>query len=150
MYQPLSMYVTFLKKDFDSFCNSRLQEIGLSQGLMFFVIYIGNHPNCSPKDLSAAIKADTGHTTRSVEKLVSSGFVTRKTKETDKRAFQLQLTEKGLKAFKEIKNLFKEWDEIVLKDIPKDDKETILKILSNLKKSSYSTQNSICKFSKCK
>ena len=148
MYQPLSMYITLLKKDFDSFCNRRLQEIGLSQGLMFFVIYIGNHPDCSPKDLSAAIKADTGHTTRSVEKLVKSGFVTKETKETDKRAFQLQLTEKGLKAFKEIKNLFKDWDEIMLKDIPKDHKETMLKVLSSLKKSSCSTQDSTCKFSK--
>ncbi len=147
LYQPLSLYITSLKKDFDSFCNKRLQEMGLSHGLMFFVIYIGNHPECSPKDLSTAIKADTGHTTRSVEKLVTAGFVTRKTKETDKRAFQLSLTEKGLNAFTEIKNLFTQWDEIALADISKEEKELLLKALSKLKKSSYPEQKIICKLS---
>lgn len=133
MFQTLSIYITLLKKDFDSFCNKRLLNMGLSQGLMFFLIYIGNHPNCSPKDLSAAIKADTGHTARSVDKLVQGGFVLRLSSETDKRAFQLQLTEKGLKAFKEIKTLFTDWDEIVLNHMPQADKDTLLTLLSNLK-----------------
>ena len=148
LYQPLSIYITSLKKDFDNFCNKKLQEMELSQGLMFFLIYIGNHPECSPKDLSAAIKADTGHTTRSVDKLVTSGFVTRKTKETDKRAFELKLTEKGLNAFTKIKNLFAQWDEIALEDISKEEKELLLNTLSKLKNSSASEQGTICKLSK--
>lgn len=148
MYQPLSLYITSLKKDFDNFCNKRLQEMELSQGLMFFVIYIGNHPDCSPKDLSAAIKADTGHTTRSVDKLVTAGFVTRKTKETDKRVFQLNLTEKGLNAFIEIKNLFTDWDEIALADISKEEKQLLIKVLSKLKKPSFPDQEAICRLSK--
>lgn len=145
MYQPLSIYITALKKDFDYYCNKRLQELGISSGLMFFLIYIGNHPNCSPKDLSSAIKADTGHTTRSVEKLVQSGFVVRKTKETDKRVLQLHLTEKGNYAFFEIKNLFKDWDDYVLKDISMEDKEIVLKVLSNLRKS-----NNLNTYNQCK
>ena len=147
MNQSLSMYITVLKKDFDNFCNSRLQDMGLSQGLMFFLIYIGNHPHCSPKELSLAIKADTGHTTRSVEKLVQGGFVTRKVKETDKRAFLLQLTEKGIQTFTEIKSLFNQWDEIVSKDLSKEDKEILHKILSQIKKSSITCQKKPCNLS---
>lgn len=134
MNESLSMYITLLKKDFDNFCNLRLQNLGLSQGLMFFLIYIGNHPNCSPKDLSLALKADTGHTTRSVEKLVQGGFATRKNKITDKRAFELQLTEKGLQAFNEIRTLFTQWDNLMLTDLSTEDRENLSKILGKLKK----------------
>ena len=37
MTQSLAYYVTWLRRDFTEYCGRRLQEVGLSQGLLFFI-----------------------------------------------------------------------------------------------------------------
>ncbi|WP_346026620.1 bilirubin utilization transcriptional regulator BilQ [Beduinella massiliensis] len=132
MQQTFSYYITVLKKDFDRFCEERLAQIGLTRGLLFFFIYIGKHPGCSPSELCAVLHADSGHTARSVDKLVQSGFVSRTRSETDGRAFSLSLTARGEEAFDSVRRLFAEWDEIVLKDTPDEERKDALRFLSAL------------------
>ena len=70
MEQTLAFYINLLRGDFTQFCAQRLKELGLSQGLLYFLLYVGRHPGCSAGELASVIGADSGHTTRSVEKLV--------------------------------------------------------------------------------
>lgn len=132
MKNTLAYYITMLRKDFTTFCNERLNKICLSQGLLFFLIYIGKHPECSIGDLSEGLNADSGHTTRSIDKLVQSDFVIRKRKANDKRASQLSLTEKGQGALKEIYDMFNQWDEEILRDLSPENRETLLQLISTL------------------
>lgn len=132
MRQTFSYYITVLKKDFDRFCEERLAQIGLTRGLLFFLIYIGKHPGCSPSELCAVLHADSGHTTRSVDKLVQSGFVSRSRSETDGRAFSLSLTTGGAEAFASVRRLFAEWDEILLRDTPDGEREDMMRFLAAL------------------
>ena len=99
MEQTLAFYINLLRGDFTQFCAQRLKELGLSQGLLYFLLYVGRHPGCSAGELASVIGADSGHTTRSVEKLVQQGFMTRTRSQQDKRAVVLELTEQGREAF---------------------------------------------------
>ena len=99
MEQTLAFYINLLRGDFTQFCAQRLKELGLSQGLLYFLLYVGRHPGCSAGELASVIGADSGHTTRSVEKLVQQGFMTRTRSQQDKRAVVLELTEQGRDAF---------------------------------------------------
>ena len=56
------------------------------------------------------IGADSGHTTRSVEKLVQQGFMTRTRSQQDKRAVVLELTEQGREAFVQAGRWFHQWE----------------------------------------
>ena len=49
MFDTFAYLITSLRKDFTEFCNEKLQEMGLTQGLLFFILYAGKHPQCSPK-----------------------------------------------------------------------------------------------------
>ena len=52
MYQKtLSFYIAMMYRNFSSFTSKKLQEAGLNFGLLFFIIYIGKHPGCSPSQL---------------------------------------------------------------------------------------------------
>lgn len=124
--------VLILKKQFTNFCNERLQKMGLSIGLMFFIIYIGKHEPCSPGELSTAIRMDTGHTTRSIDKLVKGGFVKKERSNIDRRSQVICLTEKGREAFERVYLLFEEWEEQVLNDMTKDEKETLHLLLDKI------------------
>lgn len=93
--QTLAYAVSQLRADFVAFSSRKLEALGITQGLLYFVLYIGRHPGCTPSDLSAALHADSGHTTRSIHKLEETGFVIRKAHPTDRRASVLELTDKG-------------------------------------------------------
>ena len=90
--QTLAYAVSQLRADFVAFSSRKLEALGITQGLLYFVLYIGRHPGCTPSDLSAALHADSGHTTRSIHKLEETGFVIRKAHPTDRRASVLEPT----------------------------------------------------------
>ena len=48
MHPSLPHYISLLRKDFTEYCGQKLSEQGLSQGLLYFILYIGKHPGCSP------------------------------------------------------------------------------------------------------
>lgn len=111
MEKTLGFYINMLRADFIAFCTEQLKELELSQGLLYFLIYVGKNPGCSPGEMAQKLKADSGHTTRSIEKLVKQGFMTRQKSEQDKRAVVLCLTQQGTEAFAKISGLFSQWEQ---------------------------------------
>ena len=62
MYQrTLSYYIAMLYRSFADFTSDKLQEVGLNFGLLFFIVYIGKKPNCTPSELTKALSLDWGH-----------------------------------------------------------------------------------------
>ena len=72
--QSLAFFTTLLNKDFTNYCNRRLAEAGLLQGQLYFILYVGKHPGCAPKELAKGLRMDIGHTTRSLAKLEQGGI----------------------------------------------------------------------------
>ena len=135
MEESISRCILALKRDFSQFCARELAEMGLAQGLMFFVIYLGRHPGTSPGQLAEALRADTGHTARSVEKLVQGGFVERRRNPEDHRAFQLRLTPQGEEAFAGIRGLFARWDGEAAQGLSPGEARELSRLLGKLVKS---------------
>lgn len=132
MQKTLAVFILALKKDFSAFCNQRLQEVGITQGLLFFVLYIGKHPGCSMGALIQDLRMDWGHTQRSIEKLEKDGFVNKQKDEHDKRAYCLSLTARGEKAFAVSHQVFSDWDAEVLGGLPAQERTQLLTTLEKL------------------
>ena len=59
MYRKtLSYYSTIFYRSFAAFTGEQLQAVGLNFGLLFFIIYVGKHPGCSPSELTKALHLD--------------------------------------------------------------------------------------------
>ncbi len=110
MRDTLAFYINTLRVDFTRFCAQRLKEMGLTQGLLYFLLYVGRHPGCTAGHLAAVLQADSGHTTRFVDKLVQQGFMTRQRSQQDKRAVVLELTDQGREAFAQAGQWFQLWE----------------------------------------
>lgn len=132
MVSSLAFYITVLRKEFAGYCNDRLQELGLSQGFLFFILYVGKHPGCSPKELAQGLHMDSGHVTRTLSKLEQSGFLCQEINEKDRRARVLRLEEKGMEAFRISHELFSDWDKQVMDGMPDEDRARLLSLLSAL------------------
>ena len=89
----VSSCILTLHREFAAYTTQRLQELGLSFGLIYFVIYVGKHPDCTPSELTKDLHLDWGHSQRSLNKLAEDGFLT---KEKNGRSYHLKLT-RGVK-----------------------------------------------------
>lgn len=132
MERTLAYYATLLRKNFTDYCNRRLAEEGLSQGQLYFVLYVGRHASCSPKELAQALHMDAGHTTRTLSKLAQDGFLVQEKSKTDGRAHTLLLTAKGEAAFRMSHELFAMWDKKVLYPLCEEEQATLMSLLSRL------------------
>lgn len=132
MDKTLAHCVTLLRKDFTDYCTKELQDLGLSQGTLFFVLYVGKHPGCSPKELAEGLRMDTGHVTRSLAKLEQSGFLIQEKNPKDRRAHTLRLLEKGQDAFRISHELFTRWDNEVVRGLSHDERTQLFALLERV------------------
>ena len=76
-HKTLSYYSTIFYRSFAAFTGEQLQAVALNFGLLFFVIYVGKHPGCSPSELTKALYLDWGYSQRSLNKLAKDGFLSK-------------------------------------------------------------------------
>lgn len=127
MYRKtLSYYTTLFYRSFAAYTTAQLQTVGLNFGLLFFVIYIGKQPGCSPAQLTKALHLDWGYSQRSLNKLAEDGFIT---KQRAGRSYALQLTEKGQQAFAISHQVFFTWDDARLANLSNAEKGQLLALL---------------------
>ena len=122
----VSSCILTLYKEFAAHITQCLQELGLSLGLMYFVIYVGKHPNCTPSELTKSLQLDWGHSQRSLNKLVEGGFLT---KEKTGHSYRLNLTQTGEEAFTTCHQVFSDWDAQNLIGLNRAEQQQLLNLL---------------------
>lgn len=131
--QSLARQILQLRRDLSSYCLPGLQEMGLTQGLLIFVLYIGRHPGCTPAQLANDMQMDTGYATRALKKLKQSGFIIQKENPEDRRSRVLFLTDQGKNIFIRSYELMELWDAIAMVDLSDEERETLLHLLYKVK-----------------
>ena len=119
----VSSCILTLYREFAAYTTQRLQELGLSFGLIYFVLYVGKHP-------------DWGHSQRSLNKLAEDGFLT---KEKNGRSYHLKLTQRGENAFVVCHQVFIDWDAQSLGGLTAQERQQLLTLLQK------AVQKKVCK-----
>ena len=127
MYRKtLSYYSTIFYRSVAAFTGEQLQAVGLNFGLLFFIIYVGKHPGCSPSELTKALHLDWGYSQRSLNKLAEDGFLSR---EKHGRSYALTLTDRGQQAFVISHQVFFTWNDTRLANLNDTEKDQLLALL---------------------
>jgi DNA-binding MarR family transcriptional regulator len=92
LYYKLNITRHILLKRFDRETTAKL---GVPIGQIAALFYLRGNEGCPLKDLSEELSQNKSAITTLVERMEKNDLVVRKTSETDGRAFQLFLTEKG-------------------------------------------------------
>ena len=132
----ISFYVMEFYKQFAAYTTQQLQEFGLSFGMMYFVIYVGKHPGCTPAEMTKNLHLDWGHSQRSLNKLAEDGFLT---KEKNGRSYHLKLTQRGENAFVVCHQVFIDWDAQSLGGLTAQERQQLLTLLQK------AVQKKVCK-----
>lgn len=126
MFRTFSYACTVLYRRFTQYTSARLNQLGLSFGTLFFLIYVGKHPGCTQSELTTALHLDWGHSQRTVLKLVEGGFLLR---EKDGRAYRLTLSEQGQRAFEASHQVFFDWEEQALANLTPEERRQLTALL---------------------
>ncbi|MDD4849330.1 MAG: MarR family transcriptional regulator [Gemmiger sp.] len=140
MQQTLAYFVTLLRKNFTEYCNRRLAKVGLTQGQLYFILYIGRHPRCAPKQAAQALQVDAGQATRTLARLVQDGFVLQEKDEKDRRAHTLRLTEQGQAAFGLSHALLTQWEAKALCVLSAKEQATLLALLAKVARQGWQNE----------
>lgn len=111
-----------------AYMNKSLEPYGLRSGLFYFIIELSDNNGLSMQALSKAVGVDNGYTTRAVNKLIELNYVTKVVQSDDLRVSRVFLTDSGREVSLVISEVIKKWIEIVTKDVPEHEIETVNKV----------------------
>lgn len=137
MVNTLAYYSTVLSRSFSAYAAHALEQIGLSQGLLYPLLYVGRHPGCTQSELTGALGLDWGYCQRSTLRLVEDGFFLR---EKQGRAYRLTLSEKGIQAFDISHRVFFDWDNDMLQSLSEEERAQLLTLLAKVKEKEANTK----------
>lgn len=130
LISTLSYYTTELYKEFAAYTTEKLHELGLNFGQMYFIIYVGKHPECTPSELTSALKLDWGHSQRSRCETCRRWFSDQR-KETG-RSYRLTLTPLGKQAFDVCHQVLFDWDATKLTGLTNEEQQLLLNLLCKI------------------
>ena len=107
----------------------RIGSLGLTTSQYTILRNLSENPGISQDELSKLIGGNKNNASSLVKRMTSSGLVNRKPKKNDKRAFEIFLTSKGEKIFKETTLIADNLREEVLSGLPSNTEEELVHLL---------------------
>ncbi len=107
-----------------------VHELAPSHGDIIFTLL--NREAITMKDLAGSIKKDKSTVTVLIEKLVRLGYIKKERDAGDNRITYLSLTQKGMELRPMFEDISKNLFETVYKDIPKEEREALMKSLEKI------------------
>jgi len=110
--------------------NERLSRYGITIAQSFIILSLIEKGPSNVKDLAARLEIDSSAITGLVDRLEREGLVTRQTNPKDRRAFLINLTEKGEKLGQKLKPIASEFNEKIKSGLSKSELNAVLKFFS--------------------
>ncbi|MDN3672433.1 MarR family transcriptional regulator [Flavobacterium branchiarum] len=124
--QTIKEYRKISQKNISQIVN----DITVDQALV--LIIIDKNSNYSQKEIAELIFKDNASITRIIELMVKKDYLTRKTNESDRRKFNLEITEKGKKTIELLNPAILKNRQTALEGLSEDEIELLDKILTKI------------------
>ncbi len=130
---PLGKYISTIYRHAMMYANKYLKPFNISGGQLSFLLALFEHNGITQEELSKYLNIDKSTTAKAIKSLEQNGYITRKTSEQDKRAYNVYTTNKAALIKQEIRNLaFKVDNKILLKGFNDKEKKTAYNILKRI------------------
>lgn len=132
MKTNLAYFVSVLQKSFVNDCSRKLQQDHVTLGLLYPILYIGKHPDCSPKEVMQSLNMDWGFAQRTLDKLVAENLISREKNPEDRRCYHLNLTADGYRLLQKSHELIDAWNEQKLAVLTPDEQLQLKNLLEKI------------------
>ena len=108
------------------------QKVDLTEGKPRLLDFIISNPGCSQREIASCCKIEPATATSILSSMEKEKLIYRERNTKDKRILNVFLTEKGIKAQKEVERVFLELDEICFEGFTEEEKSETINILNRL------------------
>lgn len=112
----------------NQFRGERLQKLSLTAAQAPYILHICLHPGLSQEELAAELHVNPSNAARQLAALTENGFVTRESKQEDKRQLAVYPTDKAREAFPIVRSVNAQWNHYLTQDMTEEEK-AILEVL---------------------
>lgn len=109
----IGRWISILYRYRQNYLGKKLEPYKIGSGQYFFLLILSKKNGISQEGLSDYLKIDKATTAKALKKLEDEGYVSRIVDATDKRAYQVFLTSKGLEVIPVIEKFIKEWERLI-------------------------------------
>ncbi len=95
-----------------------------------FLLILDELKHCRVKDLAARVNLPLSTVSWTIDRMVTEGFISRKTDPTDRRAIILSLAKSGHKALAKHREVFDKVSQVAMANLSNDEKKQILALIS--------------------
>ena len=93
--EHIGKYIGELHRASGIYFSKKFSKFGIGAGQYVFLLNLYKNSGITQEELTEKVKLDKATTARAIKKLEDEGYVSRVKKESDKRAYKLELTEKA-------------------------------------------------------
>ena len=130
---PLGALLSTIHRIQNNHINHETKKLGINVTQAIYLLKLLCEENMTQDKLANHYHIDKGAVARGLNQLEKDQFIIRKRNQTNKRCYQISLTQKGEKTAKQIMKLNNKWEEHICKNIKPEKKEELqenLKIIA--------------------
>lgn len=132
--ENLGILIAETARTWRNLLDKRLRPLGLSQAKWMVLLFLARHGDgMTQKRLSECLGIEGPSLVGTLDRMESDGWVERRVSETDRRAKTIHRTDKALDLTREIKQVAAALRAELLRDIPDDEIEQTMNLLSRIK-----------------
>lgn len=131
-YSSLRESIRVLVRSLDILEKNEASTSGITLTQCHAIVEIGRAEQITLNDLSNLLGLDKSTMSRTVNKLVEDGLVSRESNSEDRRFLSIKLTDKGRKIYEDIEKNMESYYEKILEWVPEDKRKQVLESLEIL------------------
>lgn len=131
-YSSLRESIRVLVRSLDILEKNEASTSGITLAQCHAIVEIGRAEQITLNDLSNLLGLDKSTMSRTVNKLVEDGLVSRESNSEDRRFLSIKLTDKGRKIYEDIEKNMESYYEKILEWVPEDKRKQVLESLEIL------------------
>lgn len=124
----IGRYISKLTKYTHGYLGRELKTIDIGRGEFAHLMALYQKDLVTQDYLARNVHVDKGSTAKVIKSLLEQGYITKTVSPDDKRANLIQLTDKAWELEKKITPIFKNWNEILKKDISDGELDIFYKV----------------------
>ena len=115
-----------------NYTKAPLEKLGITHGHFITLLYISENEGLTQAQLAETHRKDRNIVSRNIDVLEEKGFVIRKRGITDRRSFTIHLTDLGHSVVSIHKDLIKEGEQELLRNLSKDEISIFYSLLNKI------------------
>ena len=133
----MGRWISVLYRYGQSYMNKKMEPFGLNKGQLPVLIFLYKYDGSSQQQLTDYLRIDKGCDAKTIKKLEQEGYVTREIDSSDKRAFNVRLTQKAKDAIPAIREAIYSWEDVMTAGLNDEEKDAAEQIIYKMAKNAY-------------